>query len=545
MKVDIVNLNTQTGSNLYNSSMKKIKNTPNFTGAKILSNDKIENELMNLLHHKKAIEFMKSFEWLKGEIGGILLTAVGTGLVAPIFIGFNPFVSAPKGATEKEKKDVENTKQYTAMRQPVSAALAILFQAGVQKYIDKGLDAVFNNPKRSKKVFINVDRQVINTDTYIKDKVKKKLLEEEKLQKPSYIKSLFNSNLMKKRNEYEARFKQEVDAMKEAQLQTVVDDLKKDHVIHVGKTRTLDHKTTAELINKQIKSYIGDVDKLKKAKSPGRILFYRDRAELLYKNQEHLKEIFKEVPIEESKIALKNYLEAMYQVPSDETKKATCKDELNKVNKKVSEAINALIEKESNKDVKDLLKEVMDRPEDLRAHRIERTLKRIDSINEISKSYENGFTPIDYEKTLKKRNHILSDLIVDFEDAEIKDVKNADEKVIEQAINKIKKVCQFDEKNAVLKSILENTDTFDSDGEKLTDKIYKDIAKAYKKMVENHYKGWNQLTKVGVGVFITLPITCTALNWVYPRFMEIFFPKLAGVKKNNAPQNVQQQGGDK
>ena len=32
-------------------------------------------------------------------------------------------------------------------------------------------------------------------------------------------------------------------------------------------------------------------------------------------------------------------------------------------------------------------------------------------------------------------------------------------------------------------------------------------------------------------MFITVPVTCTALNWVYPRFMDKFFPELAGAKK--------------
>ena len=96
-----------------------------------------------------------------------------------------------------------------------------------------------------------------------------------------------------------------------------------------------------------------------------------------------------------------------------------------------------------------------------------------------------------------------------------------------------------------LKPILENTNTFDHNLEKLSNKIYKDVAKAYKKLVENNYKSWNQITKIGVGVFITLPITCTALNWVYPRFMEIFFPKLAGVKKAQTAEQAGQQGGNK
>jgi len=60
--------------------------------------------------------------------------------------------------------------------------------------------------------------------------------------------------------------------------------------------------------------------------------------------------------------------------------------------------------------------------------------------------------------------------------------------------------------------------------------------------MEHSYKGFSQMTKIGIGVCITLPITCTALNWVYPRFMDIFFPKLAGKKTDN--QQVK-NGGDK
>ncbi len=117
--------------------------------------------------------------------------------------------------------------------------------------------------------------------------------------------------------------------------------------------------------------------------------------------------------------------------------------------------------------------------------------------------------------------------------------------MIEKAIKQVKKACTYKKGDPILEPLLENTDTFGSKAEKISAKIYKDIAKAYKKLVDNNYKSWNQITKIGVGVFITLPITCTALNWVYPRFMEIFFPKLAGVKKDNAPEQVEQQGGDK
>ena len=42
-------------------------------------------------------------EFIKGEMGGIVITAVGTGLVAPFPIAFNPFVKAAPGASQEEK----------------------------------------------------------------------------------------------------------------------------------------------------------------------------------------------------------------------------------------------------------------------------------------------------------------------------------------------------------------------------------------------------------------------------------------------------------
>ena len=83
-----------------------------------------------------------------------------------------------------------------------------------------------------------------------------------------------------------------------------------------------------------------------------------------------------------------------------------------------------------------------------------------------------------------------------------------------------------------MKSILHDTDTFDFNKESLSKKIHKDITKQYKNLLKNKYKGVNKLIKIAVGVCITLPITCNALNWVYPRFMRIAFPGLAGVKDN-------------
>ena len=234
------------------------KTSPNFTGS-------YTEKITNGLHHAKAIKRMKSLEWLKGEIGGILITALGTGLVAPIFIGFNPFVNAPKNATPEQKEENKNTKLYTAMRQPISAVLAIIFQASVQKYIDRGLDFVFNNPEISKHTRLNLDQQEINTKTYIQANIKKEMAAEGK-KKPSWISALFSSDAKAKRKAYTEDFDARVKARQEAQVKEVARKFQVDGKIHIGE-RVLDSKTTAELVNKQIDEYINDAKALQKSET--------------------------------------------------------------------------------------------------------------------------------------------------------------------------------------------------------------------------------------------------------------------------------------
>lgn len=66
---------------------------------------------------KKIPRFFTYVGQNDGEILNTLVTAVGTSVVAPIFIAGNPF--------SKEDKE---TKWYSAMRQPISAVIALVFQ---------------------------------------------------------------------------------------------------------------------------------------------------------------------------------------------------------------------------------------------------------------------------------------------------------------------------------------------------------------------------------------------------------------------------------
>ena len=512
---------TKVQSN-YNQNYAGIKNQAGKTNSQPQFTGSYKKPIMEGLHHAKLLEKMKNLEWLKGEIGGILITALGTGLVAPIFIGFNPFVKAPKNATKEQKEENKNTKLYTAMRQPISAALAIVFQASVQKYIDKGLDAVYNNPKFASKSRLTIDQQDLNTKTFIEDTIKKEM-KNENISKPSLLKSLFSSEAKEQRKAYKETLASRVKARQAEQVNRLADILEETGKIKIGE-RHLDFKTTAELVNEQINSYIKDAEKL--TKSPERIVFHVERAKDLIENESHIREIFKDIPT----------MEEIKKVKDNEP-------ELKALYQKTEETVKRLLAKEENLKVKTILQEILNKPEDLRASRIDRTLKRIDTIKEMCDTTSKEF-PVNYRDALIKRNNVLSKRIVELTAAKISNPQAADETVIQKTIKKVIDTCNFANTDNVTQAVLRDTDTFDNNFKKLTKKVYKDITEGYKKLVSNQYKSWNQFTKIGVGVLVTLPITCTALNWVYPRFMEIFFPKLAGVKKANAPEN-KEVGGNK
>lgn len=476
---------------------------PNFTGA----TSDLEKLIRESVPNRKALDLMKKWEYLKGEMGGILITALGTGLVAPIFIGYNPFVKPPKNATPEEKKENENTKLYTAMRQPISAVLAIIFQASVLKYIDKGLDSVVNDPKAASKGFLHYDQQELNTKTYIQSNVRKAMKEEGK-SKPSWIKALFSSDARAARKAYKDDFDSRVKAIQDSQLEKVAQKFQETGRINIGQ-RHLDFKSTADLVNKQIDAYIKDAKDLQKTEEG--IAFYLDRAEVLVNNEQKLNKMF-------SGISKEN----------------------------VTAEVQKLLTNEDDPKIKELLQEILDRPEEIRYSRTQRTLQRIACIKKMCKDVGDGkFSRDNYREALSNRNKVLTDRIVELMAAKIHDPEHATSESITSAIQKMIKQCSFEDVDGVARSVLCNTDTFGKDKAELTKKIYKDIATGYKNLVENSYKGFNQLAKIAVGVFITLPITCTALNWVYPRFMDLFFPELSGAKEAKKPEQNNKVGGDK
>ena len=319
--------------------------TPNFTGMNI------NKEIMEQLPNKTAIKVMEKFKWLKGELGGILITALGTGAVAPIFIAYNPFVKAPKDATKEQKEDVENTKKYTAMRQPVSAVLAVLIQTSILKPIDKGLEILFNNPKYAKNLWISLDQSTLSKQSYVEKQVKKEMKKEGL------------------KFENKEAFKQELDKRVNEKLQMQIgqtaENLRQTGKIQIGE-RIVENKTTAEIVNDTIDSYIEDAKNLKT--SDEGLKFYKQRAQILVENEDVFKELFKELPESGNEIA-------------EKLKKASLNTD--------------------NQDVKTILEEIINTPENLRASRCQRTLERIETVR---KACNGNFTPENYLKAMQATN---------------------------------------------------------------------------------------------------------------------------------------------
>ena len=442
----------------YSASVSFSKKPPNWS-------DKITENLAN----RKVLDFMRDkLAWMKGEFGGVAMTALGTGLVAPWPIAFNPFVKAKEGATEAEKEDLKNTKYYTAWRQPISAVLAAIFQLSALKPIDKFLDYIYNTPEYAKCFDVDTDQSLINNDAFLKRQVEK--------ENPSFSKEELKAEFKKRQNK---------------QIQEVADKLKETHRIQVGE-RFIDDYKVADIVNKEIEEYIKDAKKLK-IDNKG-LAFYSQRAQVLMDHEVYLRELLKNAP--EDNAQLETYLKN-------------------------------LLSNEKNSDLKLLIGEILDRKPEIRHHRIERTVERIEKIKNLC----NGAYSFDnYMEAMAKRNSILDKIITKFELAKIKNVESATPEVIEKAVKDVIANCHFNKEDSLLNSILACTETFQQDKKELIKKVYKDIAKGYKTFVKNSYRSPNQLVKIAIGVCITLPITCSALNWVYPRFMDKFFPELAGAK---------------
>ena len=127
MKVDFKNV-----TNLGNTPTYNQRNHQEMTfGSKYASND-IAKKVDSYMPW--GVQTAKKLSNSLGEVQNTMINAIGTGLIAPIFIKFNPLSNSD-----------EDTRTYAAWRQPISAVLSILTNVYLTvKPLDKAMENMVN-----------------------------------------------------------------------------------------------------------------------------------------------------------------------------------------------------------------------------------------------------------------------------------------------------------------------------------------------------------------------------------------------------------------
>ena len=225
--------------------------------------------------------------------------------------------------------------------------------------------------------------------------------------------------------------------------------------------------------------------------------FYTKRAETLIKYKPELKRVLgDELPKDKSEIA--NYLR---------------------------EQISKLTDKD--KELKEIYEEIASFKDcDSQLSRCKRTIERI---NKIEKACGGTYSKNAYSQYMQSIEDELLSRMRKF--AQIARDLKENPQSIRQGISEAAQNCLYDGKDLKLNKIYNGISTFGQDLGSQKNKLAKEVVEIYKDMTKSRYRFIKEVAGISLGLFVTVPITCHALNWVYPRFMDIFMPNLARPNK--------------
>ena len=333
-----------TPVNNVNSRIKRENNNKVAFRAKF-NNRKINEEIAkNSKFLPRALTYLGQND---GEILNTLVTAVGTAVVAPIFIAGNPF--------SKEDKE---TKWYSAMRQPISAVIAMAMQLSVNK--------VFNNfmaQQASTGGFgALADLRAMPKANYLKRVIK--------LEHPEFTKDEIKAEVEVRQNLAEKK----MTALLRKEMKDKKIDLK-------------------ELL---------DVDAIKDAKKEiGEELKEKYKSELAGKKDKQVKKFLEE------KIT-QNMAEerALQNIEKSINKEATIKWEIRRLaqnHASVDEAIEA-IKKASDPKIKEVSENIIERLENIKTYEKSTNAKKaFESVTNLGKNFDEVLHNVKVKKLLRAR----------------------------------------------------------------------------------------------------------------------------------------------
>ena len=419
--------------------------------SKYIIEKEMQKEVQALM--PRPIQVLNKMKSFVGEVPNIIINALGTGLVAPVFIKYN-FLS----------KADDETRTYSALRQPISAVLAVITQAGLLIPVNNAMDKMsnagdFSNSKYNKSGFQEI--------SYIENLVKKN-----------------NPALSKKQISEEAK------AIQLSQLKPLMDNVQKNNTIQYlvkGKEVSIPESEFSTLLKEAVddmhKHVSGNLKRYETEKIP---------------NQVQRGEYFR---TENSKVkaTLETILKKVKTTTKNEELLAWMKSELKtlKSNKADSELITIVTEIGQRPDAATIKNKTQD------------VLNKCASFAECKSK----------EEVVQKISSNLKPAIVKMKHDKyvIKKMQNAIAKSIKQEATAEQKLAVSAAKLAEKAKTISN-DNF----------IY-DVVQKHIKNVNANVKGLKQMVGLGVSLAI-LPLTCSLLNNIYPKFMDMVFPELAKTK---------------
>lgn len=424
---------------------------------------------------KDAIEYLlpKSAKIFKklgssgGEIQNIIINAIGTGLVAPIFIKYNFLSDAD-----------EDTRTYSAWRQPVSAALAIVTQAGLTAPFYKIFDNWSNNGTFGEEL----NKTPFQDDYYLKKLIKKN--------NPNATEAQIQDLLS-----------QDISAQRANLIQTLEEQSTVFYTRKDGSQFKISDDAYRNLLNETINKLektdtaaLNDIEKTIE-KRTARSKFYRAH------NQE-----------------VANLLAEFHTKISGATN-------LKEVDTYLKGKISEYRGKNGMEEMSNILEEISRRAKVISGRNDgvvfnnvqQGLLEKVEKMQEHVKKYKGVATEQEVENIVNKivaeeKSRLQSAL--DF----YKSIKTT---ITEKTnISELRKAIEAKAKELKIKDSGLNKNFI----EEVADQL---VARS-----KTNMKWYKQF----VGVFVSLsilPFTCTLLNWIYPRFMDVFFPNLSAKKHNN------------
>lgn len=457
--IEKINVNLTNGSQLRSQNLNKRGTIPNFTGVSASEVKAGINQMQN-----PFMKWMSKFENNIGELQDVCINAVGTGLLAPIFIKYNPL-----------SKTDEDTRTYSAWRQPISAVLAVC---------TSGLVTI---------PFSRLVKRMSNDGTF-----------SEPLNKSPFQDKDFLTKQTKKAHPdwNDARIENHVNDTMKAQEDTLLRSIRDNDTVNYTYKSITDGKITTKSMSKEkfrdlLSRTVADLkeneqkqlDRFNNEKIPNRIErneYFRTNPQ---KSKEFLDSISAKINGTDNIDEIKKFLESKKKsVKSDKVLKQIVSDLIDyagvdkeSVKTKVDHMLdyhNASIGKNSKAEIEQMVKEG--------------TAPRV-------KQYENSIKFLeDVEKAIKEGKSV---------------------KAIEELFNNKKATANF------FSESLQNKNLAD------------EIIKKLKDLTKSRIDGCKRIANLIVALAV-LPVACSLLNWIYPRFMAAVFPNLSNKKHGNESQEL-------